>query len=176
MTDTKGFLVWITGLSGSGKSTIGRALYGKIKQNHANTLFLDGDAIREILGNDLGHDPRHRLANAFRISRLCKFLVEQDMIVICATMSLFKEIHAFNRENIGRYYEIFIDVTIEELIRRDQKQLYSRALAGEIQHVVGIDLPYDRPEACDLVVENTASGGVDEKVDRILAILPVDLS
>ena len=164
-------LIWITGLSGSGKSTIGKALYRNIKSKHRPTIFLDGDSFREILGSDLSHTREDRLNNAQRISRMCQFLVSQDMFVICATMSLFKEIHQANRSNITPYYEVFIECDQEELIKRDQKGLYSRALKGEINNVVGIDLPYDKPIHCDLIINNTQMGNIEGKVDQIMALI-----
>ena len=77
--ETKGVLLWITGLSGSGKTTIGKEVYKKLKEKHANTVFLDGDAFREILGSDLGHNKTDRFNNALRIARMCKFLTNQNI-------------------------------------------------------------------------------------------------
>jgi len=164
-------LIWITGLSGSGKSTIGKALYSKLKVDMPNLVFLDGDDFREILGNDLGHSPNDRLNNAKRISKMCKFLNSQKINVICSTMSLYKEIHEMNRKNIQEYYEIFIECSIDELIKRDQKGIYSKALRGEIKNVVGIDLSYDRPDDCHLSIENEKQSDLDKKVEQIIKLI-----
>ena len=161
-------LVWITGLSGSGKSTIGKEVYKKLKERYPNSVFLDGDSFREIMGNDLGHTQEERRAVAMQIHRMCKFLVEQDINVVCATMSLFSEIHKLNRKEIPNYFEVFIECDMEELIKRDQKGLYSKALRGEIENVVGVDLPYDKPKNADLVIENSTKERLDEKVESIL--------
>lgn len=164
-------LVWITGLSGSGKTTIGREVYNKLKSNNPNTVFLDGDSFREILGNDLGHTPSDRLENAKRISRMCSFLVSQEINVVCATMSLYKEVHDFNRKKIKNYIEVFIECNIDELIRRDQKGLYSKAVKGELENVVGVNLPYDKPAQCELVIDNSEQNGLNEKVQKILNLI-----
>ena len=121
-------LIWITGLSGSGKTSIGKEVYKKLKELHLNTVFLDGDCFREILGNDLAHTPMDRFENAKRIHRMCKFLVSQNINVVCATMSLYKQIHELNRSEVENYIEIFIECDIDELMRRDQKGLYSKAV------------------------------------------------
>jgi adenylyl-sulfate kinase len=164
-------LIWITGLSGSGKTTIGKEVYKKLKQDISNVVFLDGDTFRDVLGNDLGHTPKDRLENAKRIHRMCKFLISQDINVVCATVSLYKEIHKANRDAIKNYIEIFIDCNIDELIRRDQKGLYSKALRGEIKHINGIDLPYDKPINCELIIDNSEQNKLDEKVEKILKLV-----
>lgn len=164
-------LIWITGLSGSGKTTIGKAVYLNLKRLHNNIVFLDGDSFREILGNDLGHGIEDRLENAKRISRMCQFLVSQDITVVCATMSLYKEIHKLNRDNIKNYFEIFIECAIDELIKRDQKGLYSRAIKKEVKNVVGIDLPFDKPEDCELTIDNSKAENLEEKVKKIIKLI-----
>ena len=164
-------LIWITGLSGSGKTTIGKKVFDELKQTFNNTVFLDGDGFREILGDDLGHTPKDRLENAKRISRMCKFLVSQEINVVCATMSLYKEVHELNRMEIKDYIEIFIECDIDELIRRDQKELYSKAINGKIKNVVGIDLPYDMPNLCELIVNNSQKNNLEEKVKKILNLI-----
>ncbi|MDD5052058.1 MAG: adenylyl-sulfate kinase [Sulfuricurvum sp.] len=166
-----GSLIWITGLSGSGKTTIGNALYLKLKQKHTNVVFLDGDSFREILGNDLGHNPKDRLENAYRIHRMCKFLVSQNIHVVCATMSLYKEIHELNRSEMRNYLEIFIECEIDELIRRDQKGLYSQAIIGKQTDVVGVNLSFDKPQNSELTIDNTQQNALQEKVQKILDLL-----
>jgi adenylyl-sulfate kinase len=152
-----GKLIWITGLSGAGKTTIGTEVYNMLKKEYLNVVFLDGDIIREILGNDLGHGIIDRKKNAVRISKMCEFLTNQNIHVVCATMSLFKEIHELNRKSIKQYYEIFIDVDINELIARDSKGLYARAIKGEINNVMGVDLEYDKPSNPDAVIDNSTN-------------------
>jgi len=164
-------LIWITGLSGSGKTTIGRGVYKNIKEKHNNTVFLDGDSFREILGNDLGHTQKDRLENARRIHRMCRFLDSQGIIVICATMSLYKEIHDMNRKEIDEYFEVYIDCDFEELKKRDQKGLYTKALNGELDDVVGVNLPYDIPENCDLIIDNSIKNDIDIKTENILNLV-----
>lgn len=166
-----GSLIWITGLSGSGKTTIGNALYLKLKQKYKNVVFLDGDSFREILGNDLGHNPKDRLENAYRIHRMCKFLVSQNIHVVCATMSLYKEIHELNRSEMRNYLEIFIECEIDELIKRDQKGLYSQAISGNQTNVVGVNLSFDKPQNSELTIDNTQQNALQEKVQKILDLL-----
>jgi adenylylsulfate kinase-like enzyme len=164
-------LIWITGLAGSGKTTIGKKIYYKLKEKYVNTVFLDGDIFREILDNNFGYTIEDRLQIAVRIHKLCLFLTEQNINVVCATMSLFKEIYKLNRKYIKNYFEIFIECDMDELIRRDKKRLYSGALSGEIKNVVGIDLPYDKPEQCDLVIDNNEKNELEEKVQKILKLI-----
>ena len=167
-------LVWITGLSGSGKTTIGKEVYKEFKKTYSNTVFLDGDSFRKILGNDLGHNQKDRLSNAMRISRMCKFLTSQDINVICATMSLFKEAHDYNRANNKDYFEIFIDVPMEELIKRDPKGLYKKALANEETEVVGVNLPFDKPQNFDLRLDNTKKDKFKKNISLILDLIKGD--
>jgi len=164
-------LIWITGLAGSGKSTIGNIIYERFKALSPATVFLDGDRIRNIFGDDLGHDPDGRIKNARRIAGLCKFLVEQDINVICATMSLYSEIHEFNRNSHTEYFEIFLECSMDELRKRDQKGLYSMAMEGKAKNIVGVDLAYDKPEKADLVLENTAMSDIEGNVEKILKLV-----
>lgn len=164
-------LIWITGLSGSGKTTIGQEVYKQLKKLYINTVFLDGDTFRDVLGNDLGHTPKDRLENAKRIHRMCKYLISQEINVVCATMSLYKEIHELNRKHIKDYYEVFIDCDIEELVQRDQKGLYTMAINGQRDDVVGVNLAYDKPKNCDLTINNSLKNDLEEKVNKILNLL-----
>lgn len=160
-------MIWITGLSGSGKTTFANALYQRLKDVHP-VVVLDGDCVRAIMGDDMGYDLDSRKIMGWRMARLCQYLTKQNLGVICATISMHKEIHAFNRENQMAYCEVLIDVALENLIRRDKNHLYSRALHHEIANVVGVDIPFDKPEHPDVVMDNNDYSGLEEKVDQLL--------
>lgn len=147
-------VIWLIGLAGAGKTTVGRALYEQIKALDRATVFLDGDHVREIMGNDLGHSLEERRQNGLRVSRLCHYLDRQGINVVCAILSLFDEQQRWNRETYSDYFEIFIDVPIDVLEARDQKGLYSGAKEGRVPNVVGFDIVFKPPKNPDLVVRN----------------------
>lgn len=162
------FLLWITGLAGSGKTTIARKVYSSIKKKHSNSVFLDGDDFRAIMQDELGFHLEDRKKNAWRIARLCSFLTSQGINVVCSTMSLYKEIHGYNRKFNKKYFEVFIDVDMNELIKRDKKGLYSLAIKGSIKNVTGIDLPFDKPENADLLLFNNTKSDINKNIKSIL--------
>lgn len=153
-------ITWLIGLSGAGKTTIGRELAGRLKARHKNLVFLDGDILREVWGAPLGHDIEGRRENAQRISHLCHMLDQQDIHVVAAVLSIFPEWQKWNRETFKEYYEIFLDVPMEELRRRDPKGLYAKAFSGQEKNVVGVDIPFPTPANPDLVIS-----GADWKQD-----------
>lgn len=160
-----GLVYWITGLAGSGKTTIGRALYQQLCLLKRKVIFLDGDEMRWVLGKTKEFSRAERLDLARIYSRQCKMLADQGHDVVCATISLFKEVHAYNRELLSRYMEVFIECSPEELSRRNQKGIYQ---AGD--NVVGVSIPYDRPLGCHLVIDNTQADACMEKVQQILSL------
>jgi cytidine diphosphoramidate kinase len=147
-------IVWLIGLAGSGKTTIGREVYALLKARNKATVMLDGDHFRTIMGDDLGHSIKDRETNGWRMARLCSFLDKQGIDVVCCVLSLFAAQQRWNRETHSRYFELYLDVSMQELERRDQKGLYSGARAGRIKNVVGIDIPFVPPETPDLVIAN----------------------
>jgi len=149
-----GRVFWFTGLSGAGKTTIGKLFFGLLRDHNPCSVFLDGDILREVFGNDLGHSREERLKSAMRNSRLCKTLSDQGIDVVCATISLFRECQDWNRGHMPGYHEIYLRVPMKVLIERDQKQLYSRALRGEARNVMGVDLAVEEPSHPELIVEN----------------------
>jgi adenylylsulfate kinase-like enzyme len=143
-------------MSGAGKSAIGEAVYEKLKARRPNIVFLDGDGVREIMGDDLGHTLDDRRANAERICRMGKYFHEQGIDVVCAILSIFPETREWNREQIDDYVEVYIDTPFEILVERDSKGLYKKALAGEIHDVVGVDIEFPVPTNPDLIIKNGA--------------------
>lgn len=145
---------WVTGLSGCGKTTFAKILKQECDRNNYHTIFIDGDIIRDILGNTKAYDAASRLQTSYQYARLCRFLVSQQTYVICATISLFHEIQAWNRQHIPGYVEIFLDRPIETLTQQDNKNLYHQALSGNINNVVGVDIIAEYPKNPDYHLKN----------------------
>jgi adenylylsulfate kinase-like enzyme/phosphohistidine swiveling domain-containing protein len=165
-----GLVFWITGLSGAGKTTVGRELCSRLRAAGRAVTFLDGDALRGVIAEDLGHSTNNRRKSAMRNARLCQMLAQQDTDVVCATISLFHDVQRWNRENIAGYREIYLRVPLEELRRRDSKGIYAGAEKGVLRDVVGLDVPAETPESPDLVVDNFGTLDVARAVDRIMAV------
>ncbi len=139
-----GRVYWLTGLAGSGKSTLGRQLFQFFRDQGKAGVYLDGDVLREVFGKS-GYSRAERLDLAWRYSHLSHMLAVQGINVVCATISLFHEVQAWNRQHLPNYTEIVLKPPFEVLLERNPKQLYSRALAGEIQNVVGVDIEPEWP-------------------------------
>src|ERR1700683_217953 len=116
-----GRVFWITGLSGAGKSTVGEGLWRRLRAAGSPAVLLDGDKLREAIAEDLGRLREDRRRSAMRNARLCRLLSDQGVDVVCATISLFHEVHDWNREHIPNYLEIYLRVPLEEIERRDPK-------------------------------------------------------
>lgn len=147
-------IIWVIGLSGAGKTTIAHQLYTLAKMKNSATIFLDGDDIRDVMGNDLGHTYAEREIQASRFSRLCHLLDRNNIDVICAALSNYPEWQRWNRSKFKSYREIYLDVTLDTVIRRDPKGIYAAALNGTKKHVVGIDVEFIPPINADLVIDN----------------------
>jgi glutamine kinase len=167
---SSGRVFWITGLSGAGKTTVGQELCSRLRAAGRSVTFLDGDALRAAISEDLGHSADNRRRSAMRNARLCQLLAGQGADVVCATISLFHEVQSWNRENIPGYREIYLRVPVDELRRRDSKGIYSGAQGGDARDVVGLDVPAEAPDAPDLVLDNYGALDVATVVDRILAV------
>ena len=166
-------VIWVIGMSGAGKTAIGREVYRLLKAKRPNVVFLDGDDVRQIMGDDLGHTVEDRRANAWRISRLCRYLDGQSIDIVCAVLSIFHETQRWNRQHIPRYFEVYIRVPFETLVERDSKGLYRRAQAGEIENVVGVDIEFPPPLQPDLVINN--DGSLEDflaNAENVISLLP----
>jgi adenylylsulfate kinase len=169
-SDMNSKLIWITGLSGAGKTTVAVKICEYIKKKNPDTIMIDGDAFREIIGNDLGHDLADRIKNAWRIVKMCQYICDQNINVVCSTMSLYAEIHSFIYKNFNDPLIVYLDVSMNELKKRNKKNLYSSG-----RNVSGIDLPYDEPKHKKYVVKVENSGTLDITVKTIIERLNNDV-
>jgi adenylylsulfate kinase-like enzyme len=170
-----GRVIWITGLSGAGKSTLAHEVVARLRTSGDSAVLLDGDELREVFGavaaNSQNHGRKGRLALAMQYAHLCRVIASQALTVVIATISLFREVHAWNRANLPGYFEVYLKMPIEELRRRDPKGIYRRFDAGELTHVAGLDLPIDEPEAADWVVEFVPERPVTVLAEELIQVL-----
>ena len=163
----QGKVIWFTGLSGSGKSTIANALDEVLHKRGLKTYILDGDNVRMGLNKDLGFSPQDRKENIRRISETAKLFADAGTIVLTAFISPYQEDRQQAREIIGDldFSEVFINTPLEECERRDPKGLYKKARAGEIKGFTGIDAPYEEPENAQVILNG---GTIQEQVDILV--------
>ncbi len=165
-----GFTVWLTGLSGAGKSTIARALAGRLRAEGLATELLDGDEVREHLSQGLGFSRADRDTNVRRIAYVAQLLTRNGVAVVIAAISPYAEARAAARKTVGEFVEVFVNASVETCIARDPKGLYSKAMAGVITAFTGISDPYEAPTAPDVEID-TERESVDGAVARLLGLL-----
>lgn len=167
----KPLTLWLTGLSGSGKSTIANALEKKLFAMGKHTMLLDGDNVRHGLNKNLGFKEVDRIENIRRVSEVARLMNNAGLIAITSFISPYEEDRQSARQIIGEeYFEIFVNTPLEECERRDVKGLYKKARTGEIPNFTGISSPYDIPSNPELIVD-TLENSVDEIVDRIIKFI-----
>ncbi len=168
----KSYIIWLTGLSGSGKSTIARELERVLFEKNYQVMILDGDIVRFGLNSDLGFSLEDRQENIRRIGEAAKLLMEAGNITICAFISPYNNDRDKIRKIVpdGDFIETFIDCPLEECERRDPKGLYKKARSGLIKNFTGIDDPFELPEKPEIKV-NTQELSVEKSVDKILTYL-----
>jgi len=168
----KGCVVWLTGLSGSGKSTVAKELERKLVEEKVMAYVLDGDNIRHGLSSDLGFSDEDRAENIRRIGAAAALFADAGIVAITAFISPFEKGRELARESVGenRFFDVFLDVPLSVCEKRDPKGLYKKVRNGEISNFTGIDSPYEKPTHPQLVL-NTADLTVDESVEMILALL-----
>ncbi|MFK8851031.1 adenylyl-sulfate kinase [Streptomyces sp. Ac-502] len=161
----EGGVFWITGLAESGKTTVASILARQLRQIGIRPVLLDGNVVREALGETRSFDREGRRNMAYTYARFGRMLAGQGQVVICSTISLFHDVQAWNRENIERYYEVFLDVPLEELKKRDSKGVYSTA---DHKEVVGIGVKPEFPKNPDLRIANFSDTDPESAASRIL--------
>ncbi len=165
-------ILWFTGLSGAGKSTVANIVEAKLHARGVHTLMLDGDNVRHGLNKDLGFTDADRVENIRRVGEVAKLMVDAGLVVLCSFISPFQSERRMVRELVGpnEFLEVFVDASIEDCIARDPKGLYKRALKGEIRNFTGIDQAYERPDDAEVVLN--ASGSKPETLaDEVIAAL-----
>jgi len=163
------FLLWFTGLSGSGKSTIANAVEQELYKQGIHTYTLDGDNVRKGLNNDLSFSPNDRKENIRRIAEVANLFVNSGTVVLAAFVSPYKKDREMIKNTVkdANFVEIFVDTSVEECERRDVKGLYAKARAGLIKDFTGINAPYEAPENPDIRIDTTQVS-VNKAVEIIL--------
>ncbi|WP_456438913.1 adenylyl-sulfate kinase [Psychroserpens sp.] len=170
-------LLWFTGLSGSGKSTIANVVEQKLFEKGIKTYSLDGDNIRKGINNDLSFSPEDRTENIRRIAEVSNLMLDSGLVVLAAFVSPYKK----DRENIRtivkdvNFVEVYINTSVEECERRDVKGLYEKARSGEIKNMTGISAPYEAPENPDIEI-NTETETIEDSVKKIVDFITPKLS
>ncbi len=159
LKDHNALLLWFTGLSGSGKSTIANAVEHALHERGIHTYILDGDNVRKGLNNNLSFSPEDRTENIRRIAEVANLMVDAGLVVLAAFVSPYEKDRKNIEDIVGKqnFVEIFIDTPLEECERRDVKGLYAKARAGEIQDFTGISAPYETPKKPDIIVDTTTN-------------------
>jgi adenylylsulfate kinase len=167
----RGALVWFTGLSASGKTTLAWAVEQALNARGVHTYWLDGDVVRDGLNADLGFSPADRRENVRRIAEVGRLMVDAGLIVLVAVIAPYAKDRAETRARFGPddFFEVWVDTTIEVCEQRDPKGLYKRARKGELADFTGVSAPYEIPENPEL--RAIGAGNLDEQRDRVIAML-----
>lgn len=167
MNDHNSLLIWFTGLSGSGKSTIADALEQKLHNNGIRTMVLDGDNVRGSLCKGLSFSPEDRSENIKRVAEMSRILLDSGIVVLATFISPYKKDREYVDITIkpNTFVEVFVNVSVEICAARDQKGLYEKAKKGELKNMTGVSAPYEKPEDPD--VEITEQDSVEIAVEKI---------
>jgi adenylyl-sulfate kinase len=165
-----GFILWFTGLSGAGKTTVAHLVQDELKARGLKVELLDGDVVRTHLSKGLGFSKEDRDTNIRRIGFVCQLLSRNGVVAMSAAISPYRAIRDEVRAEANDFVEVFVKVSLDEAIRRDVKGLYKKAIAGEIPQFTGVSDPYEEPENPELVLE-TERESPQESAQRVLALL-----
>lgn len=170
MINHPGFVIWFTGLSGAGKTTLAVALEKELKARGVRVERLDGDTVRKSLTADLGFSKEDRDTNIERVTFVAKLLSRNNVGVLASFISPYAETRDYVRDETTNFIEVFVDAPLEVCAERDVKGLYAKAFAGELKNFTGVSDPYENPENPDIRVP-THEETVEESVNRVLTWL-----
>ena len=168
--EQKGVTVWLTGMSGAGKTALAIPLEEKLRQRGLKVERLDGDIVRESLTRDLGFSKEDRDMNIERVTFVAKLLTRNGVAVLCSFISPYRAVRARVQEEVGNFVEVYCYAPLETLIERDVKGWYKKALAGEVKDFTGISAPYEEPEDPDVTIDSSTET-IEESLDKILSTL-----
>ena len=170
MSNQKGFTLWFTGLSGSGKTAMAKPIEQELRNRGLKVERLDGDIVRQSLTRDLGFSKEDRNKNIERVTFVAKLLTRNGVAVLCSFISPYRERRAKSRQEIGEFIEVYVECSVEECARRDVKGMYAKAFAGEIKEFTGVSDPYEAPENPEIVC-HTAQETLGESTAKVIAYL-----
>ncbi len=170
MTENPGFVLWFTGLSGAGKTTLAVALERELRERGVRVERLDGDTVRESLTADLGFSKEDRDKNIQRVTFVAKLLSRNNVGVLASFISPYAETRDYVRNQVTNFIEVFVDAPLEVCADRDVKGLYAKAFAGEIENFTGVSDPYEPPQNPDIHIR-TDQQTVEESLQSILTWL-----
>lgn len=165
-------VIWLTGLSGAGKTLISQTIVKRFKVAVPELVHIDGDEVRALYGNDLAFDEGSRQKQIQRIQRLAKILDSQGLLVVVAALYSHPDLLAWNRTNFDDYLEVYLSAPLALVQRRDAKGLYGKAMSGELQHVVGMDIPWHAPANPDLLIDGALQEDPGVLAVRIARMVP----
>ena len=169
-----GCVIWITGLSGAGKTTLANKLGNNLKYIGIPFFLLDGDFVRKIFQEDkyeknYSYEERKKISNKY--SRLSLLLASQGYCVITSVISMFEEIYSWNKKNLPGYFEVFLDIPLEELKKRDSKGIYKNFEEGALKNIAGLDLPIQKPADPDMHIIDNDKINVEIITNHIIKIM-----
>ncbi len=168
MAIMKAPVIWLTGIPGSGKTTLALELQKFYEKKGIPIEILDGDEIRKTLSKDLGLSPEDRKEHNRRVIFVAKILAKNGVTTIVPLISPYRETRANARKEIPDFIEIWVKTSVDECIKRDPKGLYKKALAGEIKNLTGLQAPYEEPQNAELILD-TEKHSVEESIDLIIS-------
>jgi adenylylsulfate kinase len=169
----KGFVVWFTGLPASGKTTLANALAARLRREGYRVEVLDGDWVRQTINLGSGFTREERERHLLRVAWVARLLARNGVIALCSFVSPYRDVRRKIREIVEEetpFFEVYVKCSLEECIRRDPKNLYKKALAGEIPYFTGVSDPYEEPENPDLAVD-TEKTAPEEGAEHVLQLL-----
>ena len=163
-------VIWLTGISGAGKTTLCDAMWNLLKPSVPELISIDGDIVRKLFASKLGYAEPDRVQQIRRIQTLAKFLSDQGQIVLVAALYAHPDLLAWNRQNFKNYFEVYIDAPLSLVQARDPKGLYANA--GPSPQIVGIDVPWHVPKSPDMIIKANNDNAPTDVAKQIIAKIP----